>query len=134
MASQVSNVNQGGPQLTNAAVANTGNNQMQVIPQAVLQTAGPRFGAQAFQQHHHQPRPQQQRPLLQPNQRTHNAVPTSNVPQSVHQGMPQNMSHQHQHYFMPTSVPTQIQFPNQIFNTQHMTHTVRVDVIVKHLF
>ena len=129
MASQVSNVNPGGAQMTNAAVANTGNNQMQVIPQTVLQTSGPRFG-QAFHQQHHQQRPQQQRPLLQSTQRTHNPVPTSNVPQGVHQAVPQNMSHQtHQHYVVaPTNFQTQIQFQNQIFNAHNMTHAVN-DVI-----
>lgn len=121
MASQVSNVNPGAQQMPNTAVPNPGVNQMQVMPQTVLQQSGQRFVSQPFQQHHQQ-RPQQQRTLL-PTQRNQNPVHTNAVPQAVHQSVHQNMSQQTQHFYA-MQAPTQIQFQNAIFNPQHMSHAV----------
>ena len=122
MSSQVSNVNPTSAQLGGGQVANTGSNQMQMLPNNVMQS-GPRFGHQTpFHQHQaHAPRqPQPRQTLLQNRLPTHtNAVPNS--------GVQSTMAAQHvTPYFMP-NIQTQHLAQYQQ-NPNYMTHNIAAHV------
>lgn len=123
MASQVSNVNPTGAQLSGAPVANTGSNQMQMIPNNVMQTSGPRFGHQTpFHQHQaHAPRQAQPRQnLLQNRHPTHaGSVPNSGVQQPVAQ--------QHVQFYMPPNLQAQ-HLPQYQQNPNYITHNMAAHV------